>query len=93
LALRRLLAASAIAVAGLARCGEVAASGVTEQLSRAAESIHQEVVFHASAARVHAALTTTIQFDAVVRLRAAMRSGVSQWTKPTTVDTTLVNAE
>jgi activator of HSP90 ATPase len=80
---RRLLTASAIALAALAGCADVAAAEVSEQLSHTAESIHQEVVFHASPARVYAALTTTRQFDAVVRLSAAMQSGMSLGTKPT----------
>lgn len=85
LAWRRLLAALAIALAALAGCADVAAAGVTEQLSHSAESIHQQVVFHASPARVYAALTATKQFDAVVRLSAAMQSGMSLGTRPTAV--------
>jgi activator of HSP90 ATPase len=82
---QRALAASAFAFAGFVFCPALAGAEVREQLSHSAESIHQEVVFSASPARVYEALTKTKQFDSVARLGAAMKSGMSLGTKPTTI--------
>jgi activator of HSP90 ATPase len=64
---------------GVAAAGRVAAAeplAESESISRFAESIHQEVVFNADRHRVYAALTDSGQFDQVVRLSAAMKSGL-----------------
>lgn len=45
-----------------------------EEISHAAEAIHQEVTFNATPARVYAALTDAKQFDKVVQLSAAAKS-------------------
>lgn len=44
-------------------------------ISRTAESIHQQPLFKAPPQRVYEALTDAKQFDRIVRLSAAMRSG------------------
>jgi activator of HSP90 ATPase len=54
------------------------AASVDDGISRSSESIHQEPVFHANRKRVYEALTEPKQFDEIVRLSAAMRSGAIQ---------------
>ena len=49
-------------------------SGTEEEISRTAESIHQEPVFKASRKRVYEALTDTKQFDKVMQLSEVMKS-------------------
>jgi activator of HSP90 ATPase len=56
-----------------------------EEISRTAESIHQEPVFKASRKRVYEALTDTKQFNKVTQLSAAMHSGMSLGTAPTEI--------
>jgi activator of HSP90 ATPase len=56
-----------LAAIPLALDAAVRAAGV-EGLTRASESIHQEVIFAASRQRVYDVLTTAKQFDAVTRL-------------------------
>jgi activator of HSP90 ATPase len=56
-----------------------------EEISRTAESIHEEPVFKASRKRVYEALTDTKQFSKVTELSAAMQSGMSLGTAPTEI--------
>jgi activator of HSP90 ATPase len=56
-----------------------------EEISRTAESIHQETAFKASRKRVYEAITDTKQFNQVSQLSAAMRSGMSLGTVPTEI--------
>ena len=49
------------------------------------EAIHQEVVFNASPKRVYEALTDAKRFDKVVKLSAAMQSGMAPAGKPTEI--------
>src|SRR5712692_7579262 len=60
-------------------------AGAEEEISRTAESIHQEPVFKASRKRVFEALTDTKQFDKVVQLSAAMKSGMPAGAAPTQI--------
>ncbi len=53
-----------------------------EEISRSAERIHQEVTFKAEPARVYAALTDPRQFQNVVLLSGAVKSGMVSATKP-----------
>jgi len=57
----------------------------TEEISHSGEAIHQEVVFKASRKRVYEALTDTKQFDKVVQLSAAMKSGMPPGATPTEI--------
>jgi len=59
-----------------------AAQGEAE-VSHSADAIRQVVDFGASPERVYRALTTAEEFDHVVQLSAAMRSGMSLGTTPT----------
>jgi len=72
---RQLIAGVGIAFGGLALGSTEAWAGTEEEISRTAETIHQEVVFKASRKRVYEALADTKQFEKVIRLGGAMRSG------------------
>jgi len=73
---RRLLAGAAGALGGFTLGSLEAWAGAEEEISHTAEAIHQEVLFKASRKRVYDALTDAKQFDQVVRLSAAMQSGM-----------------
>lgn len=67
------------------RLAAAEAAGHAPGISRAAESIHQEIEFAATRARVYRALTDARQFDRVVHLSAAMRSGKVPDSVPTLI--------
>ena len=54
----------------------------TEEISRSAESIHQEVTLKASRERVYAALTNPKQFQKMTLLSGAVKAGMVRATKP-----------
>jgi len=60
--------------AGLALGSTKAWAGAAEEISRTAESIHQEPVFKASRKRVYEALTDAKQFDKVIQLSGVMQA-------------------
>ena len=60
-------------------------AGTTEEISHAAETIHQETLFKASRKRVYEALTDAEQFDKVMHLSAAMQSGMALGNSPTEI--------
>ena len=49
-----------------------------EEISHAAEAIHQEPVFKASRKRVYEVLTDARQFDKVIQLSAAVKTGMAK---------------
>jgi hypothetical protein len=53
-----------------------AAAAATPEIRHSAESIHQEVILKAEPARVYVALTDGKQFQEVVLLSAAVKSGM-----------------
>jgi activator of HSP90 ATPase len=57
----------------------------SDEISHTEEAIHQEVNFKASRKRVYEALTETKQFDKVVKLSAAMQSGMITAATPTEI--------
>ena len=71
---RQLILGGAVVIAGFAVRPANALAVDGSGLSHGAESIHQEVVFHAKRKRVYEALTDAQQFDKVMRLGEAMRS-------------------
>ena len=71
---RQAIAGVAIAFGRLALGSTEAWAGAEEEISRTAESIHQEAVFKASRKRVYEALTDTKQFDKVIQLSGVMQS-------------------
>lgn len=79
---RQVLFAAAGIFGGLALRPIEGVAGTGEEISRACEAIHQEVVFNASAKRVYDVLTDAKQFDKVIKLSAAMQSGMTPAGKP-----------
>jgi activator of HSP90 ATPase len=78
---RDVIAGVSMSIGSLAlRPGSAVAAA--EEISHSRESIHQEVTVKAERARVYAALTDAAQFQKVVLLSAAVRSGMVQATKP-----------
>ncbi len=72
---RRDIAALAALAASAAVPSAVRAAAGAPGLAHDAEAIHQEIHFFTKRQRIYAALTTASQFDAIVRLGAAARSG------------------
>ncbi len=81
---RQVIAGVAMAFGGLSLGSREACAGAEEEISRTAESIHQEPVFKASRKRVYEALTDTKQFDKVIQLAVAMKS-MAPGAKPTEI--------
>jgi activator of HSP90 ATPase len=71
---RRLLAAGALAIAGVTARPKSARADSNPEISNTEEAIHQERVFSASPKRVYEALTIERQFDRIVRLSSAMKA-------------------
>ena len=82
---RQVIAGVAMAFGGLSAGSAMSWAAAEEEISHAAESIHQEPVFKASRKRVYEALTDAKQFDKVVQLSAAMKSGMAPGAKPTEI--------
>src|SRR5271169_1700555 len=79
---RQLIAGVAVTFGGLALGSRVALAGAEEEISHTAESIHQEPVFKASRKRVYDALTDARQFDKVIQMSAAVKSGMAKAPNP-----------
>jgi hypothetical protein len=73
----------AIAFSGLALRSTQGWAETRDEISRTAESIHQEPVFKANRKRVYEALTDTQQFDKVIQLSGVLKSLPPEFTKPT----------
>jgi activator of HSP90 ATPase len=73
---RQMIVGVGMAFGGLTLGSARAWAGVEEEISHAAESIHQETVFKASRKRIYEALTDTKQFDNVIELSGVMKSGM-----------------
>ncbi len=71
---RQLISGVVIAFGGLALGSTEAWARAEEEISRTAESIHQEPVFKGSRKRVYEALTDAKQFDKVIQLSGVMQS-------------------
>jgi activator of HSP90 ATPase len=82
---RQMMAGVVIALGGLALGSNEAWAGAEEENSRTAETIHQEPVFKASRKRVYETLTDAKQFEKVVQLSAAMKTGMPPGAKPTEI--------
>jgi len=74
---RHVLAGVAMTFGGLALGLTKVRAATGEEISRTAESIHQENVFKASRNRVYEALTDTKQFDEVTKISAAKDPSIS----------------
>ncbi len=79
---RQWISGMAAAFGGVTLGSNEAWARVEEQISHSAEAIHQEPVFKASRKRVYEALTDAKQFEKVVMLSAAMKSGMAPGAKP-----------
>jgi activator of HSP90 ATPase len=71
---RHVMVGVAIAFGGLAVRSTEAWAGTEEEISRTAESIHQEPILKASRKRIYEALTDAKQFDKVIQLSGVMQS-------------------
>ena len=78
---RQWIAGMAVAFGGVNLKPSEAWARVEEEISYSAEAIHQEPVFKASRKRVYEALTDAKQFEKVVQLSAAMKSGMAPGAK------------
>jgi uncharacterized protein YndB with AHSA1/START domain len=83
---RQAIVGVAMAFGGLALGSTEAWAGAEEEISRTAEAIHLEPVFKASRKRVYEALTDAKQFNKVMLLSAAMKSGMPQGAAPTQIN-------
>ena len=82
---RQMLVGATAAFTGLGMGSISALAHIVEEVSRTAESIHQEPVFKANRKRVYEALTDEEQFEKVTRLSAAMQSGMAPGSKRTQI--------
>ena len=82
---RQMLVGAAVAFTGLGMGSISALAPIEEEVSRTAESIHQEPVFRANPKRVYEALTDEKQFEKVTQLSAAMQSGMAPGNKRTQI--------
>lgn len=80
-----MLAGSAVALGGLLLGRVPAWAGDQDGISHDCAAIHQEAVFKASRKRVYEALTDATQFNKVIQLSAAVRSGAPLGDKPTEI--------
>ena len=79
---RQMIMGAAVPFGGIAVGSVSTWAGAEDGISHRAESIHQEPVFKASRKRVYEALTDAQQFEKVVRLSEAMKSGMAPGAKP-----------
>ena len=79
---RQVIAAVGIAIGGMALGSKESWAAAEEEISRTAESIHMEPVFKASRKRVYEALTDAKQFDKVIQLSAAVKTGMAKSPNP-----------
>jgi activator of HSP90 ATPase len=82
---RQVIASAAITFGGLALGLTKVRAATGEEISRTAESIHQENVFKAGRNRVYEALTDTKQFNEVTKISAAKDPGISLEKSPTEI--------
>jgi activator of HSP90 ATPase len=79
---RQAIVGVAMACGGLALGSTKAWAEVQEEISHTAEAIHQEPVFKASRKRVYEALTDAKQFDKVIQMSGAVKSGMAKAPNP-----------
>jgi activator of HSP90 ATPase len=79
---RQAIAAAAVAFGSLNLRSSEAWAAAEEEISRAAEAIHQEPVFKASRKRVYETLTDAKLFDKVIQMSAAVKTGAVKAPNP-----------
>jgi activator of HSP90 ATPase len=82
---RQVIAGVAMTFGGLALGLTKVRAATGEEISRTAESIHQETVFKANRNRLYEALTDTKQFNEVTKIVAAMEPAISLEKSPTVI--------
>jgi activator of HSP90 ATPase len=82
---RQVIAGVAVNFAGLALGSSEVWAGTGEEISRTAESIHQEPVFKANRKRVYEALTDAQQFNQITQISAAKEPSISLEKAPTQI--------
>ena len=82
---RHVIAGMALGMGGLAIGSSAGWAAGGDEISHAAGAIHQEVTFKVARQRIYDALTDAKQFDQVMRLGAAMQSGMALPTHPTAI--------
>src|SRR5258708_26515423 len=83
---RQIITGGALAFAGAVLPVSPLSADANDEISRAAESIHQERRFNASRKRIYDALTITEQFDKITQLTGVMQSaGMAKMQKPTEI--------
>src|ERR1700731_4316842 len=82
---RQMIASVGVTFGGLALGLTKVRAATGEEISRTAESIHQENVFKASRNRVYEALTDTEQFNEVTKISAAKDPSISLEKSPTVI--------
>jgi activator of HSP90 ATPase len=89
---RQLISRVGIASAGLAIGSKSVWAQAGEEISRAAESIHQEPVINASRKRVYEALADARQFNEITKIAAARDPAISLEKSPTVISLDLGGA-
>ena len=82
---RQVIAGVAMMFGGLALGLTKVRAAIGEEISRTAESIHQETIFKAGRSRVYEALTDTKQFNEITKIAAAKDPGISLEEVPTEI--------
>ena len=82
---RQVIAGAAMTFGGLALGLTKLRAATGEEISRTAESIHQETVFKANRKRVYEALTDAKQFNEVTKIIAARERAISLEKSPTVI--------
>jgi len=82
---RQVIAGIAMTFGGLALSLTKVRAATGEEISRTAESIHQETVFKANRKRVYEALTDAKQFNEVTKIVAAREPAISLEKSPTVI--------
>ena len=82
---RQFIAVAAFAFGGLG-LGATKSWAAEGEISHTAEAIHQEPVFKASRKRIYEALTDARQFDKVIQLSAAVKSGMVKAPQPAEIN-------
>jgi activator of HSP90 ATPase len=86
-ATRRQTIRLAMALGGLALAATKSWAQTGGEISHSAESIHQEIAFHATRKRIYEALTDARQFERVVRLSDAAKTLIPAGAPPTQIST------
>jgi activator of HSP90 ATPase len=79
---RQIIARVAMVFGGLSVGSATSWADAEEEISHTAEAIHQEPVFKASRKRVYEVLTDAKQFDKVIQMSGAVKTGIVKGTKP-----------